>query len=226
MNTPDRLKPVGLWVARQSLDTSACVGWIHPRHLKTPGWRPHQRQAILAYLSSGAQWAGYRGRSTCRFDDCTETDLGSTDQTDGVWVWPEGLAHYVEAHDVRLPDAFTQTMIDHGFEVPGDAKERRKEALDGEPWLRWSARQVPDPAPQEAATIEQARQLAEELSAPACQVSITEVGARWLVALKFPGPQVVEGGMTPALPTANGGVEAEVTVDGGDVDEPSDEVDG
>jgi putative nucleotidyltransferase with HDIG domain len=42
----------------------------------------------------------------------------------------------------------------------------------------------------------------------------------------FPGPQVVEGGMTPALPTANGAVEAEVTVDGGDVEDPPDEVDG
>jgi hypothetical protein len=26
--------------------------------------------------------------------------------TDGVYCWPEGLAHYVKEHDVRLPDEF------------------------------------------------------------------------------------------------------------------------
>lgn len=30
---------------------------------------------------------------------------GSAELTDGEnFVWPEGLAHYVESHDVRLPD--------------------------------------------------------------------------------------------------------------------------
>lgn len=30
---------------------------------------------------------------------------GSAELTDGKhFVWPQGLAHYVEAHDVRLPD--------------------------------------------------------------------------------------------------------------------------
>ena len=26
--------------------------------------------------------------------------------TDGVWLWPEGLYHYVEDHNVRLPKEF------------------------------------------------------------------------------------------------------------------------
>lgn len=39
----------------------------------------------------------------------------------------------------------------------------------------------------------------------------------------FPGPQVVEGGVTPALPTAKLAVEDEPIVESGDVDEPSDE---
>ena len=33
---------------------------------------------------------------------------GSLELTDGVFLWPEGLAHYVTAHAVRLPAAFVE----------------------------------------------------------------------------------------------------------------------
>ena len=42
----------------------------------------------------------------------------------------------------------------------------------------------------------------------------------------FPGPQVVEGGVTPALPTAKEAVEDDPIVESGDAGEPSDEEDG
>ena len=35
--------------------------------------------------------------------------MGSREYTDGTFVWPEGLPHYVEHHQVRLP----QEAIDH-----------------------------------------------------------------------------------------------------------------
>ncbi|HEY1188039.1 MAG TPA: hypothetical protein VGE74_10300 [Gemmata sp.] len=44
--------------------------------------------------------------------------MGGRDLTDGVWMWPEGLAHYVECHAVRLPDEFVSTMESHGWEPP------------------------------------------------------------------------------------------------------------
>ena len=55
----ERLKSVGMWAAEQSLDTTACLGWIHPRHLQSPDWERQDRARILAYLRSGVEWAGY-----------------------------------------------------------------------------------------------------------------------------------------------------------------------
>jgi hypothetical protein len=31
-----------------------------------------------------------------------DSEMGSFDLTDGLWLWPEGLAHYVEAHGLPL----------------------------------------------------------------------------------------------------------------------------
>lgn len=48
------------------------------------------------------------GTSFCRV--CGQAN-GSAELTDGVrFVWPEGLAHYVEAHNVRLPAEVTAAM--------------------------------------------------------------------------------------------------------------------
>ncbi len=43
------------------------------------------------------------GPSMSRF--CGEA-VGSLELSDGVFIWPEGLAHYVEEHGVRLPARF------------------------------------------------------------------------------------------------------------------------
>ncbi|TWD73097.1 hypothetical protein FB561_6982 [Kribbella amoyensis] len=33
---------------------------------------------------------------------------GSVELTDLLYIWPEGLAHYVKEHDVRLPERFVR----------------------------------------------------------------------------------------------------------------------
>jgi hypothetical protein len=56
---------------------------------------------LCLYVAAG-------GWSSCRF--CGAAN-GSVELTDGEhFVWPEGLAHYVSDHDVRLPDAVTALM--------------------------------------------------------------------------------------------------------------------
>jgi hypothetical protein len=65
---------------------------------------------VGSYLRSGEKYEQYRGYSWCRFQCGVPYDeMGSRDLTDGTWVWPEGLAHYVEAHSVNLPPRF----VDH-----------------------------------------------------------------------------------------------------------------
>lgn len=44
--------------------------------------------------------------------------LGRSDMTDGVYVWPEGLAHYVEHHNVRLPHQFVQHVLENPLPEP------------------------------------------------------------------------------------------------------------
>jgi hypothetical protein len=60
------------------------------------------QRSIAAYLRAGTVYVAAAGFSVCRL--CGAAN-GSTMQTDGQhFVWPEGLAHYVEEHRVRLPD--------------------------------------------------------------------------------------------------------------------------
>ena len=39
---------------------------------------------------------------------CDNRGNGSLELTDGTYVWPEGLAHYVEQHGVKLPGEFLE----------------------------------------------------------------------------------------------------------------------
>ena len=41
---------------------------------------------------------------------------GTTELCDDMWCWPEGLAHYVEKHGIRLPDEFVAHAAERGFE--------------------------------------------------------------------------------------------------------------
>ena len=63
---------------------------------------------VATYLSSGTVARAYLGRSACRF--CGERN-GSLEFTDGRYIWPEGLAHYVTDHGVRLPDDFVEYAV-------------------------------------------------------------------------------------------------------------------
>ncbi|MDP9442121.1 MAG: hypothetical protein M3P34_08095 [Actinomycetota bacterium] len=64
-------------------------------------WDERDRDQVAAYLQSGTiPWVG-AGFSPCRI--CGAPN-GSAEFTDGTYIWPEGLAHYVEVHHVRLPE--------------------------------------------------------------------------------------------------------------------------
>ena len=88
------------------------VGFWHSKyepHLPRPEavkWDEGIRDKVLNYLKDADYSAHYRGWSTCRVCKCAN---GSRDQSDGIYVWPEGLAHYVEEHNTGLPQEF----IDH-----------------------------------------------------------------------------------------------------------------
>ncbi|WP_328958922.1 hypothetical protein [Kitasatospora purpeofusca] len=88
----------------------------NPAHLVDPEWDGAERMRVADYLVHGQVAGEWMGSSRCRL--CSRSN-GSRDLTDGYYLWPEGLAHYVLEHGVRMPAEFT------------DHIEQRREALDG-----------------------------------------------------------------------------------------------
>lgn len=70
--------------------------------------RPGTRRTAPSSLSTSVEFVAraYMGYTTCRIFGAQN---GSLELADGVYVWPEGLAHYVTAHAIRMPDVF----VDH-----------------------------------------------------------------------------------------------------------------
>jgi hypothetical protein len=83
---------------------------LHEPQLPDPAWFADAdwaatiRQQVVDYLSKGRQLFTWMGFSWCRFRCEHGKHLGARDFTDGTYIWPEGLAHYVAHHHVRLPD--------------------------------------------------------------------------------------------------------------------------
>lgn len=91
------LRDLGLWRNDQRPDLP------DPATLVDPDWTGWEKQELEYYLSSGSRGRAYMGHSECRI--CGAQN-GAGEFTDGSYVWPEGLLHYVAEHNVRLPDEF------------------------------------------------------------------------------------------------------------------------
>lgn len=116
-----------------------------PRWLVGPDRDPTDRERIVAYLRAGHLYAQWRGLSCCRFRCRIDSSaMGSRCLTDGAWVWPEGLAHYVEAHSVRLPEEFIRSIERMGWKMPCIEDPPCRDT-QGEPyyefWVEWGQRE-------------------------------------------------------------------------------------
>jgi len=63
-----------------------------------------QRRAARRKASKNSTEANLSSRQTA-------LDMGRGELTDGVYMWPEGLAHYLEKHNVRLPQEFVDHVL-------------------------------------------------------------------------------------------------------------------
>ncbi|MBU6951963.1 hypothetical protein [Hahella sp. HN01] len=78
------------------------------------------KEGIISYLKNAARCDGWLGYARCRFE-CEYSEsgpLGAAELTDGKWYWPEGLAHYVEAHNLLLPPQFLEHIRSLNYKVP------------------------------------------------------------------------------------------------------------
>ncbi len=88
------LRLIGYWRNEDHPD------YPEPSDLIDRDWPDQDRDDIASYLRGGIFFRGFMGLSPCRI--CGQHN-GSSEFTDGVLVWPEGLAHYLTEHAVRLP---------------------------------------------------------------------------------------------------------------------------
>jgi hypothetical protein len=97
-----------------------------------PDWRPRDKKKLLNYLEKAPVLMTSGPSATCLVCGC---DVGnnSKNHSDGVWVWPAGLSHYVREHAVVLPQAF----VDH-------IRERKYSVLSQED-IDWSSLDWPKP---------------------------------------------------------------------------------
>jgi hypothetical protein len=97
---------------------------------------------IPRYLEAGRSLGFSMGFATCRCCGVAGPEMGSSDLTDGVWVWPEGFSHYVRSHSLPLPDAVLETMLAHDYRVPSLTPTdvtRLNPGRDFDFWHDWSA---------------------------------------------------------------------------------------
>ena len=123
---------------------------LAPNHYPRPQalvgrWQPARRAAVVAYLRNGTVFERYGGLSYCRFHcGVAPRALGTCDLFDGQFIWPSGLAHYVEEHNVRLPERFVRHAVRaHRAKATGHAPRpirprNRINTVDISPWLAWS----------------------------------------------------------------------------------------
>jgi hypothetical protein len=116
------LRGVGYWIDPGLPDTGVWRA-IPQVILAKLGPRPPDPQ-LVSYLRRGHRFELWRGWSWCRFHCGVEGQpMGHADLTDGTWVWSEGLAHYVEAHGLALPDEFVELAQANRGLVPPLPKE-------------------------------------------------------------------------------------------------------
>jgi hypothetical protein len=137
------LKAIGFWITG-----------LHDERQPAPqefvGVMPADQRARLAdYLAAGMTHESYLGMSWCRFGCGIDwTLMGTRDLTDGEWLWPEGLSHYVRQHQVVLPQEFIahalSKMTPRRPDWPDDdlhivMTPRQSEAVDHSYWQHWCA---------------------------------------------------------------------------------------
>jgi hypothetical protein len=154
------LEVLGWWFHERAPDA-----YPMPQLLVSP-WQPRQRAAVLAYLRAGRTLVAYEASSYCRFA-CGERDMGHRDLSDGTFVWPEGLAHYLDRHEVRLPERFVAHVLAHDAVIaPLPLPEVAFGLFDQGPWLAWAKAQGAclDLGGWEIPTADAARRIAAELA--------------------------------------------------------------
>lgn len=96
---------IGLWYSELE------PYYPHPKGFIDKSWDKEIKQPIITRLKASYPLPyPYAGKSWCRFS-CGETEMGNRDYSDGIYLFPEGLVHYLEQHNLKLPNEVVEKML-------------------------------------------------------------------------------------------------------------------
>src|SRR5437588_12758334 len=106
--------------------------WPAVDHFVSPDADPSRREQVAERLDDGQRTdRAYMGSSTCRI--CGSRN-GSGELTNGVFIWPEALTHYVREHQVVLPNEVEEVLLSSMSGDLAGAVEAANEERDIEWW--------------------------------------------------------------------------------------------
>lgn len=111
----------GLGPARSSLFAAPVFDGTDPRgnpvHHR-PAVHPQELDDLLAYLENAPVVLSARSRGTDVFKPDAPPSVPLTFHTDGTWVWPGGVAHYLRHHRVPPLPQLVEHIRDNEYAVP------------------------------------------------------------------------------------------------------------
>jgi hypothetical protein len=103
----NKLILIGYWYSEDEED----INYPNPTNLIDVNYYKENYKIennLVAYLMSGKPCNFYRGYSKCRI--CNKK-LGYFERTDGGYIWPDQLEHYILEHNVLLPKEFIDYVM-------------------------------------------------------------------------------------------------------------------
>ena len=132
------LKGIGYWRGGQGDDVLP-----DPRLLVGANYNKMEQNMIVKYLRSGVVVNSELGYSWCRFrGGPPEREMGSSDISDGKYVWPEGLWHYVDKYHVKLPSTFIAFIALNNYTIKWTGASDAELFYDFDEWIEWGKNQT------------------------------------------------------------------------------------
>lgn len=96
------LTRIGYWRSDSDVTLPDPSDWIDP------SWDTDEQAVVTGYLIYCTVARSYMGYAACRI--CGHPN-GNIEFSDGTYIWPERLGHYLEWHSVRLPTELVEHVI-------------------------------------------------------------------------------------------------------------------
>jgi hypothetical protein len=109
-----------------------------PQKIKTRDYSLDLKEQIVDFLQNGNIVTMYLGNSSCRFNcGISSLEMGNSTLTDGKFIWPAGYYHYIESHNLAIPELFLQRMMKNNFQYKENNKISPTSPMDISHWLDW-----------------------------------------------------------------------------------------